>query len=70
MPSIIDRATSSFARDQMSTTLLYFSPWVTSPDAYCDSISFTSDSASPMMVALSSGITKSSTPIEAPDAVE
>jgi hypothetical protein len=32
--------TSSLALDQMSITLLYFSPWVTKPEAYCDSISF------------------------------
>ena len=60
----------SVARDQMSTTLLYFSPWVTRPDAYCVSISPTSACASSMIRPLSAGITKSSTPMEAPDEVE
>ena len=44
--SIIDFAIISFALDQMSTTLLYFSPLVTRPEANWDSISFTSFSAS------------------------
>ena len=34
IPSIIDLATRSFVLPQISTTLLYFSPWVTKPDAY------------------------------------
>ena len=70
MPSIIERATMSVARDQMSTTLLYFSPWVTRPEAYWDSISPTSACASSMIVPLSSGMTKSSTPMDEPDDVE
>jgi hypothetical protein len=53
--------------DQMSMTLLYFSPWVTRPEANCSSISFTSASASLDDFALASGMTKSLTPMEAPD---
>ena len=44
--SIIDLAIISLALDQMSITLLYFSPLVTRPDANWASISFTSFSAS------------------------
>ena len=62
--------TSSLALDQRSITLLYFSPWVTRPEAYCDSISFTSSVAASMMRAFSSGMTKSFTPIETPEMVE
>jgi hypothetical protein len=39
---IISSATSSVQRDQASTTLLYFSPWVIRPSRYCCSYSFTS----------------------------
>ncbi|MNO82922.1 hypothetical protein D3C76_742080 [compost metagenome] len=68
--AIIALDTSSFAFDHKSMTLLYFSPWVTRPEAYWLSISFTSSVAVPMMRAFSSGITKSLTPIETPEMVE
>ena len=70
MPFIIASETRPSARDQMSTTLLYFSPWVTRPELYWSSISSTSRCASSMMRPLSSGITKSSMPMDAPDIVE
>src|SRR5690606_41223921 len=69
-PSIIDLETRSLARDQMSMTLLYFSPWVTRPEAYCCSISTTSASARPLLSALAFGISKSLTPIDEPERVE
>ena len=68
--SIKELATFSFALDQISITLLYFSPCVTRPDEYWDSISFTSVSALEMISSLSVGITQSSTQIEDPDFVE
>ncbi len=40
-PAIISSATSSVQRDQTSTTLLYFSPWVIKPSRYCCSNSLT-----------------------------
>ena len=70
MPSIMALETSPSARDQMSTTLLYFSPWVTRPELYWSSISSTSRRASSMIRPLSSGITKSSMPMDAPAVVE
>ena len=68
--SIKEPATFSFALDQISITLLYFSPWVTNPDEYWDSISFTSDSALEIISSLSKGIWQSSTHIDDPDLVE
>ena len=68
--SIKESATASLALVQISITLLYFSPWVTKPEEYCDSISFTWVSASVISSAFSSGITQSSTQIEDPDFVE
>ena len=70
MLSIIDFAIISFALVHISIALLYFSPLVTKPEANCDSISLTSFSASETILSLSSGITKSSMPIEDPDFVE
>jgi hypothetical protein len=69
MPCIIDLDTRSLARDQISITLLYFSPWVTRPAAYWSSISFTSASALSMSLAFSAGISKSFTPIDEPSRV-
>ena len=68
--SIIALATCSFARDHISITLLYLSPLVTRPESNCFSIAFTSFSDESIILALSSGITKSFTPIEDPDFVE
>ncbi|MOA10790.1 hypothetical protein D3C78_1306960 [compost metagenome] len=68
--AIIALDTSSLALDHKSMTLLYFSPWVTRPEAYWLSISFTSSVALPMMRAFSSGMTKSFTPMETPEMVE
>ena len=70
MLSIIDFAIISFALVHISIALLYFSPFVTNPEANWDSISLTSCSASLTILCLSSGITKSSMPIEEPDLVE
>ncbi|MOA68544.1 hypothetical protein D3C78_1962140 [compost metagenome] len=50
--------------------MLYFSPWVTRPEAYWVSISFTSAVAASMMRAFSAGMTKSLTPIDTPEIVE
>ncbi len=68
--SIIALLTWSLARVQISITLLYFSPWVTKPEANWLSISRISFSDRLMMSAFSAGMTKSSTPIEAPERVE
>ena len=68
--SIMAAPTISLARVQISITLLYFSPWVTRPEANWDSISRISSSASAIISAFSSGITKSSTPMDAPERVE
>ena len=68
--SIIAFATCSFALDHMSITLLYLSPRVTKPESNCFSIALTSFSESSIILAFSSGITKSFTPIEEPDLVE
>ena len=68
--SIIALAIISLALDQISMTLLYFSPLVTRPEANWASISLTSFSASITYFSFSSGITKSSIHKEAPDFVE
>ena len=49
---------------------MYLSPLVTRPESNCFSIAFTSFSDESMILAFSSGITKSLTPIEEPDLVE
>ena len=54
----------------MSTTLLYLSPAVNSPELYCFSISFTSFSAFVTIFTFSFGITISLTPMETPEIVE
>ena len=66
---IIALATWSFVFDQISTTLLYLSPLVTSPAWYCVSISFTSDSASLRILFFESGIIMSSKQKDTPDLV-
>lgn len=68
--AIIALDTSSLAFDHRSITLLYFSPWVTRPEAYWLSISFTSSVAALMIRAFSSGMTKSLTPMDTPEMVE
>src|SRR5690606_36967669 len=70
IPSIIDLATKSLAREQISITLLYFSPCVPKPEAYWVSISFTSGSGRAKISGLASGIGKSFTPMDEPDLVE
>ena len=60
IPTIMDLATRSFARDQISITLLYFSPWVIRPSVYCRPISATCFSAFFKMVPLLSGYLVSS----------
>ena len=67
---IIEDATFSLVLDQISIILLYFSPFVRSPDSNCCSIFLTSDSALEIISFLSSGTSKSFTPIEAPEVVE
>ena len=67
---IIELATFSFVLDHISIILLYFSPLVNKPDSNCCSIFCTSLSAFEIIDVLSSGISKSLTPIEAPDEVE
>ena len=54
------------ARPQISTTLLYRSPFVTKPWRYCPSISFTSSCASANKATFSFGISISSTQMEIP----
>ena len=68
--SIIAFATCSFALDHISMTLLYLSPLVTNPESNCFSIALTSFSEESIILAFSSGITKSFTPIDEPDLVE
>ena len=65
--AIISRERFSLTRDQISITLLYFSPAVTRPDWNCWLISDTSASAASMMPAFVGGITISLIPIDTPD---
>ena len=64
--AIISSATRSVALAQASTTLLYFSPLVIRPSAYCCSYSSTSLRVSATIGALRCGMTMSSLPNEMP----
>ena len=64
--AIISAATRSVHLAQVSTTLLYFSPWVIRPSRYCCSNSFTSSRVSLTIGHLVSGMTMSSLPNEMP----
>jgi hypothetical protein len=66
MPFIISSATLSVQRDQASTTLLYFSPWVIRPSWYCCSYSFTLRCGLGDQLLLRFGMTMSSLPNEMP----
>ena len=64
--AIISSATRSVHCAQASTTLLYFSPLVIRPSAYCCSYCLTSSRVSPTNFALVAGTTMSSLPNEMP----
>ena len=64
--AIISSDTRSVALDQASTTLLYFSPLVIRPSAYCCSYSSTSLRVVSMIPFLALGIMMSSLPNEMP----
>ncbi len=70
MASIISLATSSVALAQMSTTLLYFSPWVMRPSVYCRPISVTCSSARFRISHFFSGMIMASIEMESPPRVE